>query len=143
MKKTIILYGLSMAAIVFLLKFMEYRLLIRDLSIEAYIGIIATICTVLGIWMGLRLTRPGTIIQSATLEEFIFDEKKLLEIGMSQREYDVLKLMALGLSNQEIADQLFVSLNTVKTHVGNLFLKLDAKRRTQAVQQAKELGILP
>ncbi|MBO0799520.1 MAG: response regulator transcription factor, partial [Blastocatellia bacterium] len=75
--------------------------------------------------------------------EFRLNEQELQRLGISKREYEVLELMAQGLSNQEIADKLFVSLNTVKTHSSNLFMKLDARRRTQAIHRAKELGLLP
>ncbi len=143
MKKMIVLYGLLMAVLLWVLKFMDYRLFVHDISMEIYIGLIAAIFTGLGIWMGLKLTRPKAVIEPSQLEVFELDPNKLAAIGMSKREYDVLELMAQGLSNQEIADKLFISLNTVKTHSSNLFMKLDVKRRTQAVQHAKELGILP
>jgi NarL family two-component system response regulator LiaR len=141
MTRTILLYGLALAALITLLKFLEYRLFVRDLSMEFYIGIIAVMFTVLGIWAGLKLTKRKTII--ITNPNFQFDESRLERLGISKREYEVLELMAKGLSNQEIADKLFVSLNTVKTHSSNLFLKLDAKRRTQAIQKAKELNLIP
>lgn len=143
MKKMILLYGLLMAALVWLLKYLDYRFLVRDLSIEIYLGIIAVICTALGIWMGLKLTRPKVIIQAESGDGFSLDEQTLSQLGISKREYEVLELMAQGLSNQEIANQLFISLNTVKTHSSNLFSKLEVKRRTQAVQRAKELQLLP
>lgn len=141
MKRTIIVYGLSLAALISLLKFLEYRLFVRDLSIEFYVGIVAVMFTILGVWVGLKLTRRKTII--ITNANFQFDESKLEKVGISKREYEVLELMARGFSNQEIADKLFVSLNTIKTHSSNLFLKLEAKRRTQAIQKAKELNLIP
>jgi NarL family two-component system response regulator LiaR len=141
MKRTIILYGLALAALISLLKFLEYRLLVRDLSMEFYIGSVAVMFTVLGVWVGLKLTRKKTII--ITNPNFQFDESRLERLGISKREYEVLELMSKGLSNQEIADKLFVSLNTIKTHSSNLFLKLEAKRRTQAIQKAKELNLIP
>lgn len=141
MKRTILLYGLALAVLIFLLRFLEYRFFVRDLSMEFYIGIIAVMFTVLGVWAGLKLTRRKTII--VTNPNFEFDEARLEKQGISKREYEVLELMAKGLSNQEIADKLFVSLNTVKTHSSNLFLKLDVKRRTQAIQRAKELQLIP
>ncbi|MEL7005489.1 MAG: LuxR C-terminal-related transcriptional regulator, partial [Bacteroidota bacterium] len=143
MKKTIFLYAGLMSMLVLLMKFMDYRLFVHDISTEIYIGIIATLCTGLGVWMGLKLTRPKVIVKPTQLEAFELDPKKLTALGMSRREYDVLELMAQGMSNQEIADKLFISLNTVKTHSSNLFMKLDVKRRTQAVQYAKQIGILP
>jgi len=141
MTRTILLYGFALAALITLLKFLEYRLFVRDLSMEFYIGIIAVMFTILGIWAGFKLTKrkPSNI----TNPNFHFDEARLEGLGISTREYEVLELMAKGLSNQEIADKLFVSLNTVKTHSSNLFLKLEAKRRTQAIQRAKELNLIP
>jgi len=140
MRKTIILYGLAMAVFIFLLKYLEYRLLIHDLSTEIYVGIIAIVFSVLGIWAGLRLTRKKVIV---TTGNFVFNENELLRLGISKREHEVLELIAQGLSNQEIADKLFVSLNTVKTHTSNLFLKLEVSRRTQAIQKAKGLQLIP
>ena len=140
MKKTIILYGLAMAVFIFLLKYLEYRLLIHDLSTEIYVGIIAITFTALGIWAGIRLTRKKVMVTDGN---FIFNEKELQRLGISKREHEVLELVASGLSNKEIADKLFVSLNTIKTHTSNLFLKLDVSRRTQAIQKAKELRLIP
>jgi NarL family two-component system response regulator LiaR len=140
MKRTILVYGLSLAALIFLLKFIEYRFLVRDLSLEFYIGAIAIFFTVLGVWAGLKLTKKKTII--ITNPAFQFDQSRMDSLGISKREYEVLELMAKGLSNQEIADKLFVSLNTIKTHSSNLFLKLEVSRRTQAVQKAKELQLI-
>ena len=141
MKRTIILYGLAMAVLIFLLKLLEYRLFVRDMSMEFYVGIVAVMFTALGIWAGLKLTRRKTII--ITSQSFQFDETRLEKLDISKREYEVLELMAKGLSNQEIADKLFVSVNTIKTHSSNLFLKLEVKRRTQAIQKAKELMLIP
>ncbi len=138
LKRTIILYGLSLAALVTLLRFFEYRLFVRDLALEAYVGLVAMLFTVLGVWVGLRLTRKKAPVQPNVQ----FDEKILSRLNISKREQDVLHLIAQGFSNQEIADKLFVSVNTVKTHSSNLFQKLDVSRRTQAVQRAKELGII-
>jgi DNA-binding CsgD family transcriptional regulator len=140
MRKTILLYSVAMAALTGILKFIEYRFLIRDLSLEFYIGLVAVLFTGLGVWVGLRLTRRKVVIANP---DFKLNEAELQRLGVSKREYEVLELMAQGLSNQEIADKLFVSLNTVKTHSSNLFIKLDARRRTQAVRRAKELGLLP
>jgi NarL family two-component system response regulator LiaR len=139
-KKTIILYGLSLAGLVFVLKYFEYRFFVHDLSLEFYLGLVAVIFTSLGIWAGLRLTRKKVITVGP---EFIFNEHEFQRLGISKREHEVLDLMAQGLSNQEIADKLFVSLNTIKTHTSNLLLKLEAKRRTQAVQKAKNLRLIP
>jgi len=145
-KRIIILYSLALAALVFVLKFLEYRFIIRDLSLEFYMGVIALLFTIVGIWLGLKLTRKKVIVhvsQPPVRDVFQIDEKMLQQTGISKREYEVLELMAKGLSNQEIADKLFVSLNTIKTHSSNLFVKLDAKRRTQAIERAKQLRLLP
>jgi two-component system, NarL family, response regulator LiaR len=139
-KRTIILYGLVLAALVFLLKYLEYQLIVRNLSIEFYVGIVALFFTALGIWAGLKLTQKKVIMVGP---EFTLNESALQRTGISKREREVLELMAQGLSNQEIADKLFVSLNTIKTHSSNLFLKLEVSRRTQAIQKAKELRLIP
>jgi len=140
MRKTIILYGVALAALTGILKFIEYRYLVRDFSLEFYLGAVAVLFTGLGVWAGRRLTRRKVVI---TTPDFKLNDGELQRLGISKREYEVLELMAQGLSNQEIADKLFVSLNTVKTHSSNLFMKLDARRRTQAVRRAKERGLLP
>ncbi len=152
MGRTILLYGLLMAGLVFGLKIVEYRMLVRDLATDAAFGGIAVLFLVLGIVMGFKLTRKGKVEASGPLSATMLGEKstadvlpgedQLRQAGISQREYEVLELMARGLSNQEIADALFVSLNTVKTHSSNLFVKLDVKRRTQAVQRARAIGVL-
>jgi len=143
MKRTIILYASMLALLVFFLKFIEYRFFVRDLSLEFYMGLIAVLFTAVGIWAGLRLTRKKTLIVTVPVVQFKMDDDKLKQLGISKRELEVLELMARGLSNQEIADKLFVSLNTIKTHTSNLFLKLETKRRTQAIQKAKELRLIP
>jgi len=140
MRKTILLYGIALAALAGILKFIEYRFLVRDLSLEFYLGTAAVLFTGLGVWVGLRLTRRKVIIANP---DFKLNEPELQRLGISKREYEVLELIAQGLSNQEIAERLFVSLSTVKTHSSNLFMKLDARRRTQAIHRAKELGLLP
>jgi DNA-binding CsgD family transcriptional regulator len=140
MRKTILLYGVAMAALTGILKFIEYRFFVHDLAIELYLGAVAVLFAGLGVWAGLRLTRRKVIIANP---DFKLNELELQRLGISKREYEVLQLMAQGLSNREISDKLFVSLNTVKTHSSNLFMKLDARRRTQAIHRAKELGLLP
>ena len=140
MKRTIFLYGLAMAVLIFLLKYLEYRLLVRDLTIEFYVGIVAVMFTILGVWVGVRLTRKKVVLVGW---KFILNENELHRLEISKRELEVLELMAKGLSNQEIADKLFLSLNTIKTHSSNLFLKLEVKRRTQAGQKGKELRLIP
>jgi NarL family two-component system response regulator LiaR len=140
MRKTIIIYGVAMAALLGLLKLIEYKYFVRDIPLEFYIGVVAVMFTAIGIWAGLRLTRPKII---ATAAPFVLDESAMLRLGISKREYEVLELIAAGLSNQDIAERLFVSTSTVKTHVSNVLAKLDASRRTEAVARAKKLRIIP
>lgn len=139
MIRTILPYGLALAVLVALLKFLEYRYIVRSLSIEIYLGVVALFFTALGVWAGLKLTRKKIVRVGP---EFQLNEEVLAQSGISKRELEVLQLMAQGFSNQEIADKLFVSLNTIKTHSSNLFLKLQVNRRTQAVQKGKELGLI-
>ena len=110
----------------------------RELSTEIYVGIIAVLFTVLGIWVGLKLTRKKVVVAG---HEFVFNETAMHRLGISKREHEVLGLMAQGLSNQEIADKLFVSLNTIKTHISNLFLKLEVSRRTQGYPKSKSTSV--
>jgi len=139
-KKTIFLYGLALALLVLLMRMIEYRFLVRDLTLEFYIGIVAIFFTALGIWVGLKFTRKKVVMINP---DFHFNDKEQTKRNISKRELEVLELMAQGLANQEIADKLFVSLNTVKTHSSNLFSKLEVSRRTQAIQKAKELNLIP
>lgn len=154
--KNILLYAAAMAAILLLLQWMQFRLLIVDHATEIYITGIAIIFTLIGIWLAKKLTRPKTeiiketvvvekevTVYRSTQEPFSPDTKMIGQLGISQREMGVLQLMATGATNQEIADQLFVSLNTIKTHTSRLFEKLDVKRRTQAIEKAKRLNIIP
>ena len=140
LRRSIILYGVAMATLIGLLKFAEYRFFVRDLSLELYLGLVAVLFVCLGVWVGRRLTRVKIIVPST---QFTRDEAEMKKLGITKREYEVLGLIAEGLSNKEIADKLFVSNSTIKTHTSNLFLKLDASRRTQALQRAKELQIIP
>ena len=134
-----------MAALVAILKFAEYRYFVRDIPLEIYVGLVAVTFTALGVWAGLRLTRSKVIreVVIEAAEPFSIDDANVQRLGISKREYEVLELISLGLSNKQIAEKLFDSTSTVKTHASNLFAKLDARRRTQAVQRAKELRIIP
>jgi DNA-binding CsgD family transcriptional regulator len=146
MKKHILIYGLCGGALILLLKLVEYRFLVVEHSIEIYGGLIALLFAVLGIWLGLKLTKNKEIIvvkEVRVTEPFTLNEARLRELGITRRELEILELIAGGLSNREIAEKLFVSENTVKTHSSRLFDKLSARRRTQAVQLGKELGLIP
>jgi DNA-binding CsgD family transcriptional regulator len=140
MKRTVIIYALALAILIWLLKMLEYRYFVRDLTLEFYLAIVAVFFTGLGIWAGLKLTRRKIVTVGPA---FVLNDSELQRLGISKREHEVLELMAQGMSNQEIADKLFVSLNTIKTHTSNLFLKLEVGRRTQAVQKAKALSLIP
>jgi NarL family two-component system response regulator LiaR len=146
MKKHILIYGLCGGILIVLLKLVEYRFLVIQHSIEIYGGLIALLFAVLGVWLGLKLTRnkETVIIKEVPAPQFFtLNEQRLAELGITRRELEILELIANGLSNREIAEKLFVSENTVKTHSSRLFDKLSARRRTQAVQLGKELGLIP
>ena len=142
---SILWYGLALGVLLAALQAARYRLMVLDHAQEFYIGLIALLFTVLGIWAGHRLTsgRKKEVESpvSASLSGPAL-EQALERLNITPREYEVLQYIAEGLSNQEIAGRLFVSLNTVKTHIANLFSKLDVQRRTQAVQKAQALGLL-
>src|SRR6187401_1628878 len=148
--KATIIYSISLAFLLFLLKWLELRLIIFDHSFEIYIGFIALIFTALGIWLALKLSKPKieTVVVEKEVyinrnENFVLDTSLVSQLGLSRREMEILSLLAQGYSNQEIAVKLFVSLSTVKTHNQNLFEKLDVKRRIQAVEKAKKLNLIP
>lgn len=144
----VFLYGIALAVLALLLRWLEIRFIILQYTFEIYAGAIAFIFTLLGIWLALKLSRPKIetkIIEQAVFKtntEFEFNQAAFTELGLSKRELEVLELMAKGLSNQEVADQLFVSLNTIKTHISRLFDKLEVKRRTQAIEKAKKLALI-
>ena len=147
----ITLYGLVLALLAGLMTWAKYRFLLVDHVFEIYGLIIAVVFVGLGIWMGLRLSRPKTIVKQEIVIKEVqvragvvspVDPKVLQELNVSERELEVLQCLARGLSNEEIAGQLFVSLNTVKTHLSNLYFKLEVKRRTQAVEKARLLGLI-
>jgi len=148
--KATIVYSISLAFLLFLLKWLELRFIIFDHSFEIYIGFIAVIFTALGIWLALKLSKPKieTVVVEKEVyvnrnENFVLDTSLVSQLELRKRELEILSLLAQGHSNQEIAAKLFVSLSTVKTHIQNLFEKLDVKRRTQAVEKAKRLNLIP
>ena len=143
--RTILLYGLALGLLLASLQTVRYRLLLVDHSLELYLGLIAAVFAVVGLWLGRRgVVRQMEITATAPLPPLdgAALERTLAQYRITQREYEVLQLIARGLSNQEIAAHMFVSLNTVKTHTSNLFSKLDAQRRTQAVERARALGLI-
>jgi NarL family two-component system response regulator LiaR len=149
-----LIYGLCGGLLIAALKLIEYRFIVVEHSIEIYGGLTALIFAGVGIWLGIRLTRKEQVIIERELiverevlvpagTPFALNEARLQELAITKRELEILGLIAHGLSNREIAEKLFVSENTVKTHSSRLFDKLSAKRRTQAVQRGKEFGLIP
>ena len=137
MKKTIIIYGFLLALTVFILEYFEYRYVVRNLSLEILILFIAIVFVILGWWLGKTLTS-----KPVALQPFRKNEKAIEYLGLSERELEVLVLVAEGHSNKEIAGKLFVSINTVKTHLQKVYEKLEVSRRTQAVEKAKSLNLI-
>jgi NarL family two-component system response regulator LiaR len=149
-----LIYGVTGGVLIVLLRLIEFRFLVIEHSIEIYGALIAALFAALGIWLGLKLTRKEEVVLLKEVEvvkevpvpmsePFIVNEAQQRQLGITKRELEILALIASGLSNREIADKLFVSENTVKTHSSRLFDKLGAKRRTQAVQIGKENGLIP
>jgi DNA-binding CsgD family transcriptional regulator len=148
--KTTIFYSISLAFLLFLLKWLELRFIIFSHSFEIYAGLIAVIFTALGIWLALKLSKPKieTLVVEKEVyltrdENFVPNTSLISQLELTKRELEVLTLMAQGHSNEEIAAKTFISLSTVKTHNQNLFVKLDVKRRTQAIEKAKRLNLIP
>ncbi|MGA2778139.1 MAG: response regulator transcription factor [Steroidobacteraceae bacterium] len=155
MKRHVLIFGLVGGLLIATLKYTEYRFVVIEHSVELYGALVAILFASFGIWLGLRITRrPESVVvreaiapTSGTSPEpaapFAPNVAQQRSLGITDRELEILTLIARGLSNREIATQLFVSENTVKTHCSRSFDKLRAARRTQAVQRAKELGLLP
>jgi DNA-binding CsgD family transcriptional regulator len=156
MKKHILIYGICGGLLIVILKLIEYRFLVIERSIEIYGGLIALLFASVGIWLGLKLTKnKETVVVKEvpvevtvevpvlTRQPFVLDQMRLQQLGITVRELEILQHIADGMSNREIAEKLFVSENTIKTHSSRLFDKLNAKRRTQAVQIAKEMRLIP
>jgi len=137
MLKTILIYGAILAAGSFGLQWLQYRYLVHVYPQEAYLGLVALMFLMLGIWVGARLFHRAS--QDGPFEP---NTRVQQTLGISERELQVLRLLADGRSNKEIASNLDVSPNTVKTHVARLFEKLEVRRRTEAILRARELGML-
>jgi DNA-binding CsgD family transcriptional regulator len=160
MKRHVLIFGLVGGLLIATLQYTEYRFVVIEHSVELYSALVAILFSTFGIWLGLRITRKReTIRETVVVREVpVPAEAPALEpsarntarqqaqqqaLGITARELEILTLVARGFSNREIATQLFVSENTVKTHCARAFDKLGAARRTQAVQRGKELGLLP
>ncbi|HMQ07327.1 MAG TPA: LuxR C-terminal-related transcriptional regulator [Saprospiraceae bacterium] len=145
----IIVYGLALALLIFVLKWLQWKFIIMDNAIDIYIGMIAVLFTLLGIWVAKQLAK--TQVEKIFVEKEIFipypndgtiNEKALEIFNLTQREYEILQLIVKGLSNADIASSLFLSLSTVKTHIYNLYMKLEVKRRSQAIEKAQRLKLV-
>jgi DNA-binding CsgD family transcriptional regulator len=165
MRRHVLIFGLVGGLLIAILQYTEYRFVIVSHSVELYSALVAILFATFGIWLGLRITRRRETGSRETIRETVVVKEVLVPaeapalepfarntahqqaqqrtLGITARELEILTLVARGLSNREIATQLFVSENTVKTHCARAFDKLGAARRTQAVQRGKELGLLP
>ncbi|HTJ30057.1 MAG TPA: LuxR C-terminal-related transcriptional regulator [Acidobacteriaceae bacterium] len=162
MKRHVLIFGLVGGLLIATLQYVEYRFVVIEHSIELYGALVAILFAAFGVWLGLRITRRRETIRETVVETIVVKEVSVLmgasaeaqlpfapdaaqqqSLGITPRELEILGLVASGLSNREIAAQLFVSESTVKTHCARVFDKLGAARRTQAVQRGKELGLLP
>jgi DNA-binding CsgD family transcriptional regulator len=136
MWRTVLIYGAVLAAGAFGLQWLQFGLLVHAHPVEIYVGMFAVAFMALGAWVALKVRRPGDS------QSFELNRQAQQSLGLSMRELEVLALLAAGRSNKEIARQLEVSPNTVKSHVGKLFEKLGARRRTEAIFRARELGLI-
>ena len=145
--RSILAYGASAGLLIAFLKYIDYRFLVIDHSVQIYGALVAALFSAVGIWFGLKLTKEKVIVKhievAVPAAPFVFDQTKADALALTPREIEVLGLMAEGLSNKQMAERLFVSENTIKTHCSRLFDKLGAGRRTQAVQIAKQHDLLP
>jgi two-component system, NarL family, response regulator LiaR len=156
MKRHVLIFGLVGGLLIATLQYTQYRFIVIEHSVELYGALVAALFAAFGIWLGLRITRRRETIretvvvrevqvaaEASSSEPFAPNTATQETLGITPRELEILTLVARGLSNREIAAQLFVSENTVKTHCARVFDKVGAARRTQAVQRGKELGLLP
>ena len=158
MKRHVLIFGLVGGLLIAILQYTEYRFVIIEHSVELYSALVAILFAAFGIWLGLRITRRREIIRETVVVKEVLvpadapapfapntarQQIQQKTLGITARELEILALIARGFSNREIATQLFVSENTVKTHCARAFDKLGAARRTQAVLRGKELGLLP
>ena len=139
MFKVVFRFGLIIGALLILFQLSKMSLFIPDMSSDFILGLVGAAFIGLGIYLGLNF-RKIEVVEVGPLVEI--DEQQIQTLGLTEREMEVLQLISEGLSNVEIGEKLFLSENTIKTHVSNLFVKLDVKRRTQAVTRAKEMRII-
>ncbi len=146
MKREILVLGVVGGVLIAVLQWMDYRFLVMEHSEGIFGGLVAVIFSGVGIWLGLKLVKPRVVVETKEVPaavNFAVDEGRRESLGITPREMEILGLVAEGLSNREIAERLFVSENTVKTHCSRAFDKLGARRLTEAVQMGKQMGLLP
>lgn len=148
LNRSFLLYGICLAILLLLMKLLEWRIVVVDHTIELYVAAVAIVFTGLGIWLAKKLFRQKTnamIVEKQVIvktDHFVLNEAEVARLRLSKRELEVLQLMADGLSNLQIAERLFLSLNTIKTHSSRIFEKLEVQRRTQAVEMARRLNLI-
>ncbi|HKC35085.1 MAG TPA: response regulator transcription factor [Chitinophagaceae bacterium] len=148
MRPVIIGFGLLILCLLIVFKIGEVNFTKGNVRLEVIVAIVAMIFFFVGLYFNYQSQKKAGVDYNETTSDSYrdssqnIDYEQIKKVGLTQREHDVLVKMAEGLSNQEIAQQLFLSESTVKTHVSNILFKLEAKRRTQAVQSAKKLKIV-
>ena len=145
--RPILFFGAAGGLLVASLRFVEYRFLVVEHSIEIYSGLIALLFAAVGIRLGLTLTktREVTVIKEVAVAaptEFARNEQQVAALAITPRELDILDQIAAGKSTREIAQALFVSENTVKTHLASIYRKLEVDRRVDALRVARVHGLL-
>jgi len=152
MRRHVLLFGVVAGALIALLRVIEYRYLVIERSVEIYGALVAVLFAGIGIWLGRKITRPRDriVVHEVPVEvrvppgsPFTRDDRRVAELGLTPREVEILERIAEGLSTREIAERSYISENTVKTHSSRVFDKLGVRRRVQAVQRARDLGLIP
>jgi DNA-binding CsgD family transcriptional regulator len=145
--REIVIYGLGSGALIAALQLVEFRFLVVDRSVQTYGVLVAVLFAAAGVWLGKTIVRrPTVVVEEVPVPvagPFVLDQARQRELGITPRELEILGLIAEGLSNRQIADRLFVSENTIKSHSSRLFDKLGAQRRTQAVHYGKAARLIP
>lgn len=136
--KYVLFMGLLLACAIALIKTFEYYYFSYKIKTDVFIGVVAVLFLLIGVYLGFKAGKKNNYTQQPA------EPVKLpMEMELSPREIEVLKLIAAGFSNQEIADKLYLSLNTIKTHTNNIYSKLGVNRRTQAIETARNLNLVP
>lgn len=146
MKQTIIGFGLLIFSLLVLFRLAGYTQFRLQYGMEIWIAVFSILFFIIGIFLSRKMFQKEIIKEKEVIVEVPagseIDPKQLSKLGLSKREYEILQLITEGLSNQQIADKLFISENTIKKHISNLFLKLDVERRTEAIKKAKTLRVI-